>query len=282
MTTVAVLGGGRIGEALLGGLAAAGHAAADLLVVERDTARAQDLTGRLGVTAADPADAARDADVLVVAVKPGDVAAALAEVHDVLAGRAPTGDRPLVVSLAAGIPTAALEGWLPDDTAVVRVMPNTPMLVGRAMCVLSPGRHAGDDELTTAETLLGAVGATVRVAEHQQDAATALSGSGPAYVFLLAEAMVEAGVGLGLPRDVATRLAAVTVDGAGGLLTRPGDDGGAAHPALLREAVTSPGGTTAAALRTLEAGGLRSAVADAVEACATASRRLGDTYGGAR
>ena len=144
MSTVALLGAGRIGEALLGGLVAAGHDPAGLLAVERDTARADELRDRLGVTAAAPADAARDADVLVVAVKPGDVAGVLAEVHDVLAGRAPDGDRPLVVSLAAGIPSRALEGWLPERTAVVRVMPNTPMLVGRAMCVLSAGTHAGE------------------------------------------------------------------------------------------------------------------------------------------
>lgn len=275
MTTVAVLGGGRIGEALLGGLVAAGHGADALIVVERATARAEELRDRLGIRLADAADAARDADVLVVAVKPPDVPAALDEVHDVLAGRAPQGDRPLVVSLAAGITTATLEGRLPETTAVVRVMPNTPMLVGRAMCVLSAGRHAGDAELAVAEELLAGVGRTVRVPEDQQDAATALSGSGPAYVFLLAEAMIEAGVALGLPRPVATTLVATTVDGAGGLLTAPGADGDPAHPGLLREAVTSPGGTTAAALRVLEAGGLRPAVADAVAACRDASRALG-------
>jgi pyrroline-5-carboxylate reductase len=272
MTSVAVLGGGRIGEALLGGLVAAGHDPAALHVLERDTARADDLVGRLGITAVDAAGAAR-ADVLVVAVKPQDVAGVLGEVGDALPQ-----PRPVVVSLAAGIPTAALERWLPADTPVVRVMPNTPMLVGRAMCVLSPGTHADETALATAETLLGAVGRTVRVPEAQQDAATALSGSGPAYLFLVAEAMIEAGVALGLPRPVATQLVAATVDGAGGLLTD--DTDGPAHPGLLREAVTSPGGTTAAALRVLEAHGLRAAFADAVESCRNASRALGATYGG--
>jgi pyrroline-5-carboxylate reductase len=206
-------------------------------------------------------------------VKPQDVAGVLGEVADVL------GDpRPVVVSLAAGIPTAALERWLPDATPVVRVMPNTPLLVGRAMCVLSPGRHADEAALGTAEALLGAVGRTVRVPESQQDAATALSGSGPAYLFLVAEAMIEAGVALGLARPVATQLVSATVDGAGGLLTD--DAAGPAHPALLREAVTSPGGTTAAALRVLEAHGLRAAFADAAEACRDTSRALGATYGG--
>ncbi|MCD2192685.1 pyrroline-5-carboxylate reductase [Actinomycetospora endophytica] len=270
MTTVAVLGGGRIGEALLGGLVAAGHDPASLLVVERDTPRADDLVARLGIVATDAADAAQRADVLVVAVKPQDVQGVLEAV--------PAGRDRVVVSLAAGIPTAALERWLPAGTPVVRVMPNTPMLVGRAMCVLSPGAHADDDAVGTAETLLRAVGQTVRVPEAQQDVATALSGSGPAYLFLVAEAMIEAGVGLGLPRPVATQLVSATVDGAGGVLTD--DTDGPAHPGLLREAVTSPGGTTAAALRTLESHGLRAAFADAVESCRDASRALGAAYGG--
>lgn len=278
MSTVALLGAGRIGEALVGGLVAAGHRPGDLLLVERDAARARALGERHGATVASATDAARAADVLVVAVKPGDVSAALGEVHDVLAGRAPDGDRPLVVSLAAGLPTRALEAWLPGGTAVVRVMPNTPMLVGRAMCVLSAGTHADDAALAVAETLLGTVGRTVRVPEAQQDAATALSGSGPAYVFLLAEAMIDAGVALGLPRPVATELVAATVDGAGGLLLDSAGDA-PAHPTLLREAVTSPGGTTAAALRVLEEGGLRAATARAVEACRDASRDLGAVYG---
>ncbi len=273
MTTVAVLGGGRIGEALLGGLVASGHDPAALSVVERDTARADDVAGRLGIAAVGTLDAARSADVLVVAVKPQDVAGVLGEVAGALSE-----PRPVVVSLAAGIPTAALERWLPAGTPVVRVMPNTPMLVGRAMCVLSPGTHADEAALTSAESLLGAVGRTVRVPEAQQDAATALSGSGPAYLFLVAEAMIEAGVALGLPRPVATELVSATVDGAGGLLTTP--DAGPTHPTLLREAVTSPGGTTAAALRALESHGLRAAFADAVETCRDASRALGATYGG--
>ncbi|PVZ10074.1 pyrroline-5-carboxylate reductase [Actinomycetospora cinnamomea] len=283
--TVAVLGGGKIGEALLGGLVAAGREPARLLVVEPVATRARELTSRLGVRAVDAAGAAREADVLVIAVKPADVPGALDAVHDVLAGRAPGEDRPTVVSLAAGIPTTALETRLPVDTAVVRVMPNTPMLVGRAMCVLSAGAAAGEPELAAAEELLAAVGRTVRVPEAQQDLATALSGSGPAYVFLLAEAMVDAGVALGLPRPVATELVSATVDGAGGLLTTPGSDGrgdsdgGAPHPGLLREAVTSPGGTTAAALSALEADGLRAALARAVGAARDRSAALGRQYG---
>jgi pyrroline-5-carboxylate reductase len=280
--TVAVLGGGKIGEALLGGLVAAGRDPGTLLVVEPVASRARELTSRHGVRAVDAAEAARGADVLVVAVKPADVPAALDAVHDALAGRAPGEDRPTVVSLAAGIPTTALETRLPVDTAVVRVMPNTPMLVGRAMCVLSAGAAAGEPELAAAEEVLAAVGRTVRVPESQQDLATALSGSGPAYVFLLAEAMIDAGVALGLPRPVATELVGATVDGAGGLLTTPGSDGRGdvpPHAGLLREAVTSPGGTTAAALSSLEADGLRAALARAVAAARDRSAALGRQYG---
>jgi pyrroline-5-carboxylate reductase len=289
MGTLAVLGGGKIGEALLGGLVAAGRDAGTLLVVEPVAAQAEELTARHGVGAVDAPEAARRADVLVIAVKPADVPGALDAVHDVLAGRAPGGadggDRPTVVSLAAGIPTSALEARLPADTAVVRVMPNTPMLVRRAMCVLSPGSAAGEAELAAAEEVLAAVGRTVRVPEAQQDLATALSGSGPAYVFLLAEAMIDAGFALGLARPVATELVTATVEGAGGLLTTPGSDGregsdgGPPHPGLLREAVTSPGGTTAAALASLEADGLRPALARAVAAARDRSAALGRQYG---
>ncbi|MDD7965921.1 pyrroline-5-carboxylate reductase [Actinomycetospora lemnae] len=281
-STVAVLGGGKIGEALLGGLVAAGRDPRSLLVVESVAARAQELGSRYGIGAVDAPEAARRADVLVVAVKPADVPTVLDQVRDVLAGRAPGQDRPTVVSLAAGIPTAAIEARLPAETAVVRVMPNTPMLVGRAMCVLSTGSAAGDAELAAAEELLAAVGRAVRVPEAQQDLATALSGSGPAYVFLLAEAMIDAAVALGLPRPVATELVTATVEGAGGLLTTPGSDGREGvppHPGLLREAVTSPGGTTAAALGVLEADGLRSALARAVTAARDRSVALGRQYG---
>ncbi|GAA4898150.1 pyrroline-5-carboxylate reductase [Actinomycetospora straminea] len=281
-STVAVLGGGKIGEALLGGLVSAGHDPGSLLVVESVAARAHELGARYGIGPVDAPEAARRADVLVVAVKPADVPTVLDAVRDVLAGRAPGQDRPTVVSLAAGIPTSALEARLPAETAVVRVMPNTPMLVGRAMCVLSAGSAAGDAELAATEELLSAVGRTVRVPESQQDLATALSGSGPAYVFLLAEAMIDAGVALGLPRPVATELVTATVEGAGGLLTTSGSDGREGvppHPGLLREAVTSPGGTTAAALGVLEADGLRSALARAVTAARDRSVALGRQYG---
>lgn len=279
MTTVAVFGGGQIGEALLGGLLAAGHDPGDLAFVEPDEARARTLAGRHGIAATDPARAVAH-DVLVVAVKPHQVPSVLDDVAARL--REQSHPAPLVVSLAAGIPTVELERPLPEGVRVVRVMPNTPMLVGHAMCVLSPGRHAGADALDLVEGLLRSVGRTVRVPEPQQDVATALSGSGPAYVFLVSEAMIEAGVALGLPRATATEIVSATVEGAGVLLAGDGTGEGARHPALLRESVTSPGGTTAAALAVLEARGLRSALADAVTAARDRSLALGEQYGTGR
>ena len=210
MTTVAVIGGGRIGEALLGGLVAAGHDPGDLAVVEADAGRREALSQRLGIAGLDSGEAGEAArrDVVVVAVKPPDVGSVLDDVRA-------AGTTPLVISLAAGIPLVELERRLGEGTPVVRVMPNTPMLVGRAMCVLSPGAHADEEALRTVEDLLATVGRTVRVPEHHQDLATALSGSGPAYVFLVAEAMIEAGVAQGLPRATATQLVTATVEGAG-------------------------------------------------------------------
>ncbi|MET0191452.1 MAG: pyrroline-5-carboxylate reductase, partial [Pseudonocardia sediminis] len=176
----------------------------------------------------------------------------------------------LVVSLCAGLPTSLFEGGLPDGTPVVRVMPHTPMLLGAAMCAISPGRHATDAHLDTVESMLATVGATLRVPESQQDAATAISGSGPAYFFLVAEAMIEAGVALGLARPAATELTVQTALGAARMLRESGE-----HPGVLRENVTSPAGTTAAALRELERHGVRSAWMDAIVAAHDRSVDLG-------
>ncbi|WP_224386852.1 pyrroline-5-carboxylate reductase [Pseudonocardia sp. ICBG1293] len=264
MTRIAVLGGGRIGEALLGGLLAAGRDAEDLVVAERYPARAQELSASLGVTAAPVAEAVRGAGTVVVAVKPQDVVTLLGEVAGVLEPGA------LVVSLCAGLPTSLFEGALPGGTPVVRVMPNTPMLLGAAMCAISPGAHATAAHLDETEALLSTVGAVLRLDEAKQDAATALSGSGPAYFFLVAEAMIEAGVGLGLTRPDATELTVQTALGAARMLRETGE-----HPALLRENVTSPAGTTAAGLRELERHGLRAALADAVTAAHDRSVALG-------
>ncbi|MGQ4596937.1 pyrroline-5-carboxylate reductase [Nocardia sp. R6R-6] len=265
MTRIAVIGGGRIGEALVAGLLESGRPAKDLVVVETHRERADLLADRLGIRVTDDvADAAIGADLLVIAVKPGDVDAVLAPL-----GKAELGsDRDQVLaSLAAGVPTARLEGKLPAGFPVVRVMPNTPMLVGQGMSVIAPGRYAREQHLELVTEILAAVGKVVTVAESQMDAVTAVSGSGPAYFFLVVEAMVDAGVGLGLSRDVATALVVQTMVGSAALLDESGQSA-----AELRAAVTSPAGTTAAAMRELERGGLRSSFLEAL--CAAKQRSV--------
>lgn len=264
MTRIAVVGAGKIGESLLAGLLAAGHGPGELMFTERYPERAQELSARLGVAAVDVPTAAATADVVVVAVKPQDIDPVLTELAPAL--------RPetLVVSLCAGLPTSLYEAALPAGTPVVRVMPNTPMVVGEAMSAVSPGTHATDEQLAVVEKLLGAVGRVVRVPETQQDAVTALSGSGPAYFFYLVEAMIDAGILLGLPRAVAADLIVQSAFGAARML-RESDD----HPVILREAVTSPAGTTIAAIRELERHGVRAALIAAIEAARDRSVELG-------
>jgi pyrroline-5-carboxylate reductase len=238
MTTIAVLGTGKIGEAVLSGLLDAGRSPDDLMFTERYPDRAAELEHTYRVRAVDTATAAGKAEVLIVAVKPQDIDPLLAELAGLI--------RPntLVVSLCAGLPTALYERRLPDGVPVVRVMPNTPMLVGEAMSAISAGRFAADAHLQLTEELLGSVGKVVRVPESQQDAVTALSGSGPAYFFYLVEAMIDAGILLGLPRPMVTELITQSAVGAAQMLRQTGE-----HPVLLREAVTSPGGTTIMAIR---------------------------------
>ncbi|GAA2552197.1 pyrroline-5-carboxylate reductase [Pseudonocardia hydrocarbonoxydans] len=269
MTRIAVLGAGKIGEALLAGLLAAGRAPGELVFTERHPERAAELTARLGVAAVDVAGAAAHAEIVVVAVKPQDIVPVLADLRAVI--------RPgtLVVSLCAGIPLAVIEGALPDGTAAVRVMPNTPMLVGEAMSAVSGGAHSSDDQVAAVEKILGSVGRVVRVPESQQDAVTALSGSGPAYFFYLVEAMIDAGILLGLPRATAAELIVQSAFGAARML-RESDD----HPVILREAVTSPAGTTIAAIRELEKHGVRAALIDAIEAARDRSVELGRSAAG--
>ncbi|QYG94844.1 pyrroline-5-carboxylate reductase [Iamia sp. SCSIO 61187] len=258
MARLLVIGGGRMGEALVAGLVASGWARPeDLTVVEAVAARADELAAAhpgldVSTTAVDGVDT-------VVAVKPGDAV-------DALDGVAPR----RVLSIAAGVTTAALEAGLPEGTPVVRAMPNTPALVGAGAAAVAGGTHATDDDLTWAEEVLGAVGTVVRVPEAQLDAVTGLSGSGPAYVFLVAEALIDAGVLVGLPRPASRELAVQTLLGAARLLAETGEG-----PEALRAQVTSPGGTTAAGLRALESGGVRAAVIDAVVAATERSRELG-------
>ncbi|HEX3792658.1 MAG TPA: pyrroline-5-carboxylate reductase [Pseudonocardiaceae bacterium] len=264
MTTIAVLGAGKIGEALLSGLLHGGRSPADLLFTERSAQRAAELTELYKIRAVPVAEAAATADVLVVAVKPQDIEPLLAELVPAI--------RPgvLVVSLCAGLPTALYERRLPAGAPVVRVMPNTPMLVGEAMSAVSAGSNATEEHLALAEDMLRSVGEVIRVPESQQDAVTALSGSGPAYFFFLVEAMIDAGILLGLPRAVAEKLIVQSAVGSAKMLAESNE-----HPVILREAVTSPAGTTIMAIRELERHGVRAALLAAIEAARDRSVELG-------
>jgi len=261
---VGVLGGGRMGEALTAGLLSAGWDASTLAVAEVDPDRRHHLEERLpGVRVVpSPAWAAADAELLVVAVKPHDVAAALAACASALP------EHSLVLSIAAGVTLSTIEAAVPGRP-VVRAMPNTAAIVGHSASAIAGGALALEDHLLLAERVLGSVGTVARVPEEHLDAVTAVSGSGPAYVFLLAEVMVEAGVLVGLPRASADALVRQTLLGAATLLAESGES-----PEVLRAAVTSPGGTTAAALMALETHGFRAAVLDAVDAAARRSREL--------
>jgi len=261
--TVAVLGTGKLGEALLAGLLRAGTAPSELVVTARRPERATALAERHGVTVMANAEAAAKASVLLLAVKPQDMAALVDEIAEVVT------PAQVVISLAAGITTAFFERRLAPGVPVVRVMTNTPVLVDEAMSVISGGTHAGPDALDRAEALLAPVGRVMRVPESQQDAVTALSGSGPAYFFFLVEAMIDAGILLGVPRAVAADLMVQTAIGAATMLRDSGQ-----HPVLLREAVTSPGGTTISAIRELENHGVRAALLAAIEAARDRSREL--------
>jgi pyrroline-5-carboxylate reductase len=267
MTTIAILGAGKIGEALLAGLLKAGRSPETLMFTERYDERAAELTRRYGVPGVSIARAAATADVLIVAVKPQDIEPVLTDLAPAISPHT------LVVSVAAGLPTALYERHLPDGQPVVRVMPNTPILVGEAMSAISAGSHATADHLAIVEELLSSVGKVVRVPESQQDAVTALSGSGPAYFFFLVEAMIDAGILLGLPRAVSAELIIQSAVGSARMLRDSGE-----HPVTLREAVTSPGGTTIAAIRELENHGVRAALLAAIEAAAVRSADLGRAH----
>jgi pyrroline-5-carboxylate reductase len=262
--TVAIIGAGVMGETLLSGLIRGGRDVADLAVGEKRPERAVELREKYGVTVVSNVEAAA-AETVVLVVKPQDMTDVLAEIAPHL--------RPgqLLVSLAAGITTALIEKHVPDGVAVVRVMPNTPALVDEGMAAISAGSHCDPEHLEVAESLLATTGRVVRVPEKQQDAVTAISGSGPAYLFFVVESMIEAGVHLGLPRTTATELVVQTVVGSAKLLRETGE-----HPTVLREQVTSPGGTTAAAIRELEDHKVRAAFITAMEAARDRSRALAE------
>jgi pyrroline-5-carboxylate reductase len=261
---ISILGAGKMGEALLSGLLRAGWSPSGVTAVVRREARAAELRDTYGISVVSAAEATKSAATLVVAVKPQDMSGALAEISSLV------GTDQLVISIAAGITTAFIEQRLSADVPVVRVMPNTPALVDEAMSVISAGSFAAERHLALAEELFRSVGKTARVPEAQQDAATALSGSGPAYVYYLVESMVDAGILLGVPRKTALELVIQAVYGAATMLRDSGE-----HPVILREAVTSPGGTTISAIRELENHAVRAAFLAAIEAARDRGRELG-------
>jgi pyrroline-5-carboxylate reductase len=262
---VAFLGGGKMGEALVSGLIRSGaRTPEELTVTCRREERAREIAERHGVTTTlVNSEAVEWADTLVLTVKPQDMEALLGQIGEHVR------EDQLVISFAAGIRTSFIENVLRLDPPVVRVMSNVPVLVDEAMSVVSPGSRAEDEHLAVAEELLGAVGRVIRLPEVHQDAVTATSGSGPAYFFLLAEAMIEACILLGLSRDVASELIIQTMLGSAKMLRDTGK-----HPVELREMVTSPGGTTIAAIRHLEQAGVRAAFLNAIDAARQRSAEL--------
>ena len=261
---IAILGAGKMGEALVSGLLRAGRNPVEVLAVVRRPERAAQLRETYGVETVAAADAAKAADTLVITVKPQDMSVLLDEIAPQLPA-----DR-LIISVAAGIPTAVIERRLGGGVPVVGVLSNTPVLVDEAMSVISAGRYAGEAHLRRAEELLRPVGKVLRIPESQQDAATALSGSGPAYVYFLVEAMVDAGILLGIPRTTAMEMVTQAVYGAATMLRETGE-----HPVILREAVTSPGGTTISAIRELERHSVRAAFLEAIESARDRGAELG-------
>ncbi|OHU69286.1 pyrroline-5-carboxylate reductase [Mycobacteroides chelonae] len=293
MSRIAIIGGGNIGEALISGLLRAGRQATDIVVSEKVPARAKALAEAYSIRVSEVADAVEGADFIVVAVKPSDVESATSEIAAALAKLDAEGsDREteqVLVSVAAGVSASFFESKLAAGAPVVRVMPNAPMLVGAGVSAVAKGRFATDEQLSAVAELLESVGSVIKVAESQMDTVTALSGSGPAYFFLLVEALVDAGVASGLTRPVATDLVIQTMAGSAAMLLERAETDENRAPGLqtrtevdttaaeLRATITSPGGTTAAALRELERGGLRASVYAAVEAAKTRSEQLGIT-----
>jgi pyrroline-5-carboxylate reductase len=260
---LAILGAGVMGETLLSGLLRSGWSVDQIVATDRRVERQVELVARYGITMLENDQAVAEADTVILVVKPQDMADLLDEIRDSLKPDT------LVISLAAGVDTASIEARLPDGVAVVRVMPNTPAQVDEGMAAISAGSHSDAEHLDRVTEILSATGRVVTVPERYQDAVTAISGSGPAYLFFVVEAMIEAGVHLGLPRDIATQLVVQTMLGSAKLLRETGE-----HPTVLRERVTSPGGTTAAAVRQLEDHKVRAAFIGAMEAARDRSREL--------
>lgn len=265
-SSIAIIGVGTMGRAIASGLVHAGVVTAtQLTLVDRDVGAARDLATQLtgAQWAHDTSSACAGADIVLLCVKPNDVAQALADVH-------PLSAHALVVSIAAGVTLATLEELTGGQRPVVRAMPNTPCLIGQGHTVLSAGHHATAEHLHGVEQIFRALGTCQVLAEKHLDAVTALSASGPAFVYVMIEALAAGGLACGLPRDVSTFMAARTALGAAAMVLETGS-----HPAELRDQVSSPGGCTIAGLLALEDGGFRSVVSRAVEATTRAAAGLG-------
>lgn len=261
--TIGIFGAGVMGEALLSGLLAGGAQHGDVFITERREDRAEQIRERHGVAVLTNIEGARIADTLILVVKPQDMAALLAEISPELRTGA------LVLSLAAGITCETIEKGLPRGHPVVRVMPNTPALVDEGMSAIAAGVSCDQSHLSQAQRLMSSVGKVIEVPESYLDAVTAISGSGPAYIFYVVEAMIEAGVLLGLPRALSNELVVQTLVGAAAMLRDTGE-----HPTVLRENVSSPAGTTVAAIRQLDDHKVRAAFVTAMEAARDRSREL--------
>jgi pyrroline-5-carboxylate reductase len=290
MARIAIIGGGSMGEALLAGMLRAGRQVKDMVVSERMPERAKYLSETYAIQVTPSVvDAAENATYVIVSVKPSDVESVVTAIAEAAAKSDVDSVEQVFVSVAAGVMTTFYESKLPAGSPVVRVMPNAPALVGAGVSALAKGRFATAEHLKEVAGLFDCVGGVITVPESQLDAVTAVSGSGPAYFFLMVEALIDAAVAVGLSRPVATDLAVQTMAGSAAMLLERLDqgrevaaDGGLGSgvdttAAQLRATVTSPGGTTAAGLRELERGGLRAAVADAVDAAKRRSEQLGIT-----
>ncbi len=288
MARIAIIGGGSMGEALLSGMLRAGRQVKDLVVAEKHPERAKFLAEKYSVLVTSVVEATDNANYVLVAVKPADVEHVIDDIAEAAANAETDTAEQVFVTVAAGVPTAYYENKLPAGAPVIRAMPNAPVVVGGGVSALAAGRFATAEHLREVSAIFDSVGGVLTVPESQLDAVTAVSGSGPAYFFLMVEALVDAAVANGLSRTVATDLVVQTMAGSAAMLLERLDDaqpvGDAAMgtsmdttAAQLRATVTSPAGTTAAGLRELERGGLRSAVANAVDAAKTRSEQLGIT-----
>ncbi|QNH96646.1 pyrroline-5-carboxylate reductase [Corynebacterium anserum] len=275
MTRIGIIGGGNIGEALLSGIIGNGTDSKNVIVSDPAAARLEQLKEKYGlITTEDSQEAADGADFLFICVKPDIVPVVLESVAETVEKN---DNETVIVSVAAGVTINSIETLLPAGTPVVRVMPNTPMLVGKGASALAGGRFADEGHVEAVQEIMSATGTVVKVKEKDIDAVTAVSGSGPAYFFMVTEAMIDAGVNLGLPRPLAQELAIATADGAAQMMAQGQSQEGGDDPVTLRTKVSSPGGTTSAATRVLDEEGLRRAFYKAMEACKNRSVELGES-----